>query len=86
MVSKRNCRRESPRTCHNYRAYLVYSLGTPDGLRALSELLGNAVFASTILFMLLSKHPFCETFLRIAAALALSRAIFRVERHRQDQD
>jgi hypothetical protein len=86
MISKRNRGRESPRTYHHYRDYLVQSLGTPDGLRALSELVSNAVFASAIVFVLLSKHPFCETFLRIAAALAMSRVVFRAERrHKQDQ-
>lgn len=87
MISKRNRGRESPRTYHSYRDYLVRSLGTPDGLRALSELVGNAVFGGAIIFVLLSEHPFRETFLRIAAALALSRAVFRVERrHKQEQD
>jgi hypothetical protein len=85
MISKRNRWRESPQRHHNCRDYLVQSLGTPDGLRALSELVSNALFASAIIFVLLSKHPFCETFLRFAAALALSRVVFRVER-RQKQD
>jgi hypothetical protein len=87
MISKRNRGRESHRTYHNYQDYLVQSLGTPDGLRALSELISNAVFSGAIIFVLLSKHPFCETFLRIAAALALSRAVFRVERRlKREQD
>ena len=84
--SKRNRWRESPRAQHNYRGYLVQSLGTPDGLRALSELISNLIFAIAIILLFLSKHAFGETILRIAAALALSKAIFRVEGHRQNQD
>ncbi len=84
--SKRNRRRESPRMQHSYRTFLVQSIGTPDGLRALSELIRNVVFAGAILLLFLSNHPFGETCLRIAAALALSKAVFRVEGHGQNQD
>lgn len=84
--SKRNCRPESPRMQQSWRNYLVRSIGTPDGLRALSELIRNMVLAVAILFLFLSNHPFGETCLRIAAALALSKAVFRVEGHGQNQD
>jgi hypothetical protein len=82
--SKRNRRRVSPRMQHSYRNYLVQTLGTPDGLRALSELIRDVTFAGAILLLFLSNHPFGETCLRTAAALALSKAVFRVEGHRQN--
>ena len=71
---------------HSYRNYLIQTLGTPDGLRALSELIRDVVFSCAILLLFLSNHPFGETCLRIAAALALSKAVFRVEGHGQNQD
>ena len=79
--SKRNRRQEWHRTHHNHVDYLVRSLGTPDGLRALSEFFSNLIFAGAIILLFLSKHLFGDTSLRIAIALALSKAIFRVERH-----
>jgi hypothetical protein len=71
---------------HSCRNYLVQSIGTPDGLRALSELIRNVVFAGAILLLFLSNHPFVETGLRIAAVLALSKAVFRFEGRGQNQD
>jgi hypothetical protein len=68
----------SPPAHHNHCDYLVQSLGTPDGLRALSELVSDVVFASAVLVLILSKNTFGDTFLRVAAALALRRALFRV--------
>ena len=83
---KRNRRRESPRMQHSCRNYLVQSIGTPDGVRALSELIRNVVFAGAILLLFLSNQPFGETCLRIAAALALSKSVFRFEGHGQNPD
>lgn len=77
--SKGNRRRELSRAHHNYRDYLVQSLGTPDGLRALSELVSNAAFVSGILLLVLGKHLSDETFLRTVAFLVLIRAVLRVE-------
>lgn len=76
--SKRNGRRESSQPQLNRLNYLVASLGTPDGLRALSELVSNLACASAIFLLLLGKYPFGETLLRIAAALALSKPTLRI--------
>ena len=77
--SKRNRGRVSPRMQHCYRNDLIQTHGTPDGLRALGELIRDVAFSSVILLLFLSNHPFGETCLRTAAALALSKAVFRVE-------
>lgn len=77
--SKRTRWRDPVRADHNRRDFLVQSLGTPDGLHAVSELLSNVVFASALLFLILSKNSFVDTFLRIAAALAFRKILFRVE-------
>jgi hypothetical protein len=82
--SKRNRRRVSPQMQHSYLNYLVRTLGTPDGLRALSELIRDVAFACAILLLFLSNHPFGETCLRTAAAVALSKVVFRVEGHGQN--
>lgn len=66
---------------HSYRNYLVQTLGTPDGLRAVGELIRDVAFGCVILLLFLSNHSFGETCLRAAAALALSKAVFRVEGH-----
>lgn len=81
---KRTRQRVSPRTQHGYRNHLVQTLGTPDGVRALSALIRDVAFAIAILLLFLSNHSFGETCLRTAAALALSKAVFRVEGHGQN--
>jgi hypothetical protein len=79
MIPKQHRRRESSRADYNHLDYLVQSLGTPDGLRALSELAIHTAGAAAVIFLLLSDRLSGETFFRIAAALVLGQALFRVQ-------
>jgi hypothetical protein len=84
--SKENQRWESKRACHNYRDYLVRSLGTPDGLRAAAEFIRSASALCIMWWLVLSgERPFPETIIRIIAAVAISKALFKAEwyEHRQ---
>jgi hypothetical protein len=84
MIPKQHSRRESSRAHHNHLGCLVQSLGTPDGLRAFSELAINTAIATAIIFLLLSNDFSEATFFRIAAALALGQLLFRVHNRRQN--
>lgn len=84
--SKRNRWRRSARARYTHCDYLVQSLGTPDGLRAASEFVSNMVFAGALLFLILSKNSFVDAVLPIAAAMVLSRVLFRIEGRGRNED
>jgi hypothetical protein len=80
---KRNRSGELASTHRCHENYLIRSLGTPDGLRALGELVRNTAAAFSLFlittFILFNKHSFAGTMLRITGALALNRALVGVE-------
>jgi hypothetical protein len=84
--SKRIRWRRSARTHHAHYDYLVQSLGTPDDLRAASEFVRNVVSAGALLFLILSKNSFIGAVVEFAAAMALSRVLFRVEGRGRHED
>lgn len=62
-----------------HEAYLIRSLGTPDGLRALGEFVRSTAFALSLFLitalMLFRKHSFAGTMLRVAVVLALNKVL-----------
>jgi hypothetical protein len=84
--SKRNRWRRSARAHQTHCDYLIQSLGTPDGLRAASEFVSSVVFAGALLFLILSGNSFVDAVLRIAAAMALGRVLFRIEGRGRSED
>jgi hypothetical protein len=77
--SKENRRRELWRTCQNHCDYLVRSLGTPDGLRAVAEFIRSAALCITCWLILSGEHPMTETIIRTIAAVAISKASFKAK-------
>lgn len=61
----------------NYRAYLVRSLGTPDGLRAFAECIRSVAAFVICLLILSGKHPLPETIVRSVAAVCISKDLFK---------
>jgi hypothetical protein len=63
--------------------YLIRSLGTPDGLRALGEFVRNTAAALSFFLIttviLFDKHSFAGTMLRITGVLALNRVLAGLE-------
>ena len=80
MAKNSNCnaQRGLKRTIRRHRKDSPQSLKSPDGLRALGELIAQVVISLSLLsvtcFILSSKHPLVKTILCVLATLALTRS------------
>lgn len=80
---KRNRWAELASACRCHEEFLIQSLGTPDGLRALGEFVRNTATALSLLlvttFILFDEHSLAGTMLRVAGVLVLNRALASLE-------